>query len=166
MIAVILFELAYVFGPGFSNQDSVVLVGDLSQVAENDVHLGQLGVVNLCLGSDRRICSGREGSGLSRFCGSSNRVSTASRRKPATPRLIPPASDVEHRVLHERIVPVQIRLLRIEIVIIKLSGVCIERPRRAAEYLISNCSEAVPDLYRRATYTSRVWPRCATSGNR
>ena len=133
MVAVVLFEFTDVFGPGFTDQDSVVLVRNLSQVAENDVNFRQLGVVNLLLvriavfvqaGKDRVIAH------LRVFEQGVNSVEAEARDS----AFVPPARDVEHGVLHGGIVPVQIRLLRIEIVIIKLSGFLIKRPRRSAKF--------------------------------
>ena len=47
--------------------------------------------------------------------------------------LVPEPRGVVHRLLHFRIPPIQIRLLRIKIVIIKLAGARIELPRRPAK---------------------------------
>ena len=46
---------------------------------------------------------------------------------------VPPAGHVEHGVVHRGIAPVQIGLLRIEKVVVKLSGLRIHRPRRSAK---------------------------------
>ena len=47
--------------------------------------------------------------------------------------LVPPARDVEHRLLDRGIAPVQVRLFRIEKVVVPLSGGRIELPCGSAE---------------------------------
>ena len=114
---------------------------------------------------DRRTRSFPGSTGLSCRLGSSNSVSTASRRNPDTPRLY-----------HQRVTSniasftAGLRQFRsgccsVKIMVVILIRRGIELPRRTAEMSKSNCSVAVPGLCRRARCTSRDVPRCATTSN-
>ena len=130
--AIVLLKLFDIVRPGLADQHGVVLVGDLRRPAAR--HAPPADWCCTCGPCwDRRRHSCPAGWDCRVASGSSNRVSTASSRKPDDAAIVPEAGHVKHRVLHSGIAPVQVGLLRIEEVVIVLIGLRVELPGRSAK---------------------------------
>ncbi len=126
---VVVLQFGNVRGPRFADQHRSIFIRGASQFAHHVVNFGQFLVVFLLHVGPAEFVRSRKDRIVREFGIFKKRVH---RIQPESrdAALVPESRHVQHRLFHRRIAPVQVRLLRIKVVVVILIGLRIELPRR------------------------------------